>query len=193
MVAEQAGAESALAELATLEPDEELTALAARQVPGPTPLLGTPHTAATFAALLWNGERFERHGLPWGARLLFLARVCAGEPDGVDAAVRAGKSMRDAWPPSRPSNPVAGLTTDAVASSVCAAVACGLDDEAVQQVTELAASLMLVTPTEPSRELAGLHAGHALASGWLAVQLHRSGVVAAPGTLSEVLATREAP
>lgn len=186
-------AESALAALTALEPDEDLQATAAQKDPGPTPLLGTPHTAETYSALLWNGERFERHGVSWGARLLFVARASGGRPDRVAAGVQAGEAMRVTWPPEPTTTPVAGLTVDTVSSSVCAAVSDGLEGEAVEQVAELAAALMLITPAAPGSELAGLHAGHALASGWLAVQLHRSGLVAAPGTSAEVLATRETP
>jgi hypothetical protein len=186
-------AESALAALAALAPGPELEALAAQGDPGSTPLLGTPHTAETYSALLWNGERFERHGVHWAARLLFLARASAVRQDRVAVGVRAGEAMRTTWPPTPTAAPVAGLTVDTVASSVCVAVAGGLHGEAVEQVAELAAALMLITPAEPGSDLAGLHAGHALASGWLAVQLHRSRVVAAPGTSAEVLATREAP
>lgn len=185
--------ESALAALTALEPEEDLQATAAQKDPGPTPLLGTPHTAETYSALLWNGERFERYGVSWGARLLFLARASGGRPDRAAAGVRAGEAMRATWPPESTTTPVAGLTVDTVSSSVCAAVSDGLEGEAVEQVAELAAALMLITPEAPSSELAGLHAGHALASGWLAVQLHRSGLVAAPGTSAEVLATRETP
>jgi hypothetical protein len=186
-------AESALAALTALEPDEDLQATAAQKDPGPTPLLGTPHTAETYSALLWNGERFERHGVSWGARLLFLARASGGRPDRLAAGVQAGEAMRATWPPEPTTTPVAGLTVDTVSSGVCAAVSDGLEGEAVEQVAELAAALMLITPAAPGSELAGLHAGHALASGWLAVQLHRSGLVAAPGTSAEVLATRETP
>lgn len=186
-------AESVLADLAAIEPDHDLRNAAARQDPGSTPLVGTAHTAATYPALLWNGERFERVGTAWPVRLAFLIRTVGEVPDRFAAAVDLGVALRSMWPPAPVSHPVAGLTADTVAAAACAAVAAGLDGADLECVAELAAGLMLITPADPRPELAGLYAGHALAVGWLALQLHRCGVLAAPGTAAEVLAAREAP
>ncbi|MEO6018959.1 MAG: hypothetical protein ABIP45_01770 [Knoellia sp.] len=186
-------AESALAALRSIEPEDDLVAIGAHSEPGDIPLLGTSFTAETYAALLWNGERFERHRLPWLVRFLFLGRVVGANAQGAAAGARAGEAMRAAWPPPRTTPIVVDLTVDAVAASVCAATAEGLNGDARERVAELAASLMVVTPALPSAELAGLRAGHALAVGWLAVRLHHSLVTAAPGTSDEVLLTLSAP
>ncbi|WP_404385372.1 hypothetical protein LL946_04960 [Knoellia locipacati] len=186
-------AESALSALRAITPEDDLAAVAARRDPGDIPLLGTPFTAETYAALLWNGERFERHRVPWLARFLFLGRVVGGDARRAAAGAVAGEAMRTAWPPPGTTSLVADLTVGAVAASVCAATAEGLDVDARERVAELAASLMVVAPVQQSTELAGLLAGHALAAGWLAVRLHHSLVTAAPGTSDEVLLTRGAP
>ncbi|HET7400087.1 MAG TPA: hypothetical protein VFJ94_16350 [Intrasporangium sp.] len=199
-----ADAQAQLAHLGRLGPDPDLSELAPQQDPGDTPLLSTPHTASTYPALLWNGERFERLSAPWAARLAFLARVAAGdaaEPVRLARAVWAGEVVRRLWPPAPEGPARAGLTTDSVAAGACAAVASGIEGDELAAVAELAAGLMLVTPVDvgagapagATPHLAGLAAGHCLAAGWLAVQLFRCGVLAAPGTALEVLATREAP
>lgn len=190
-----AAAESSLADLTAADTDGDLAERAARQEHGDTPLLGTQLRTHPYPALLWNGERFERLGARWPARLAFLAVVAAGPaPDRPRLArsVQLGESVRLLWPePS--AAPVAGLTTDSVAAAVCAAAAAGLPDHELGFVAEMAAALMLVTPRVHETRVQEIHAGHALASGWLALQLVRSGVVAAPGTAAEVLGTRDAP
>lgn len=186
-------ADSLLAALAHRAPSAELHAMADLAEAGPIALLGTPHTASTYAALFWNGERFHAEHVPWTVRLLFLARTMTPEPDRHAAAVAAGEAVRSTWPPPPSGVVAAGLTVDTVAAAACTAVALGLDAAAADEVGELGAALMLVTPAEPSASQVALYAGHALASGWLAAQLHHAGLVAAPGTATEVLATREAP
>jgi hypothetical protein len=188
-------AELYLAELAEAPTDQRLAEIAAHQDMGDTPLLGTRFRAQTYPALLWNGERFERLGAPWPARLAFMAGVAAGETADrfrLTRSVQLGESLRGLWPQPAEA-PAAGLTTDSVAAAVCAAVAAGVEDSALEAVAETAASLMLVTPAVLTADLRESGAGHALASGWLALMLLRSGVVAAPGTSGEVLQTREAP
>lgn len=190
-----AEAESQLAELAMAPTDHDLAEIAEHADVGDSPLLGTRHRAQAYPALLWNGERFERLHAPWPARLAFLAGVAAGEAadrNRVARSVRLGESVRGLWPQPA-ETATAGLTTDSVAAAVCAAVAAGVEDSALEAVAETAAALMLITPAAPSAELREMHAGHALASGWLALVLLRSGVLAAPGTAAEVLGTREAP
>jgi hypothetical protein len=145
----------------------------------------------TYPDLLRSGELFHHNEIPWSERLAFLARAVGAAPDAEAAAVRAAEVVRRLWPPEPSGQVVAGLTTDSVASAVCVAVATGLSPDEVENVAELAAGLMVATPagSEPS----GPQAGHALASGWLALVLYRSGVRAAEGTADEVLATRAAP
>jgi hypothetical protein len=175
--------------------DADLRAVVPQQDEGQMRLVGTALSASAYPALLWSGERFHRESTRWSARLAFVALTIAG----IDApktalapAVRGGETFRTLWPPAVPTAAHAGLTTDAVSVAVCAALASGISEEGLESVVELAASLMLVTATVPSPELAGMHAGHSLAAGWLAVQLHRCGVVEAPGTVTEVLSIREA-
>jgi hypothetical protein len=174
--------------------DAALEVVVPQQDQGHARLLGTALTAAPYAALLWNGERFHRESIRWSTRLTFLALTVVG-PDAPDAAltpaVRGGETLRQLWPPAPSSLVTAGLTTDVVSAAVCAALASTISEEGMASVVELAASLMLVTPTVPSSQLAGMHAGHSLAAGWLAVQLHHCGVVGAPGAATDVLAIRE--
>lgn len=190
-----AGARAELARLDTADVDGDLRAVAAHQDAGDVPLLGTTLRAGTYPALLWNGERFERLGVAWVTRLAFVARAAAPEGHEPDLAhaVGVGVAVREGWPGADPRDAAAGLTTDTVATAVCAAAASGVRDRELERVADLAAALMLVTPTQVTPGLAGLLAGHSLASGWLAVQLHGCGVLAAPGTAEEVLNTREAP
>ena len=179
----------------TRQPVEaDLGALAVLQEPGEVPLLGTDLSSAAYPALLWNGERFERLGTRWNARLAFVALTAAqpGAPStSLARAVRTGGAVRGLWPPASPPGAAAGLTTDVVCAAVCAALAAGVAAEELEPVAELAAGLLLVTATEPDADTSHLQAGHALAAGWLAVQLHHCGVVAAPGTSADVLTTRE--
>jgi hypothetical protein len=183
--------------LAEQSVDADLVGLVTQQEPGPVPLLGTGNTAAPYPALLWNGERFERLGVPWHTRLAFVA-VTAASParlsqEDLAGALQAGVAMRTLWPSPPPPTAVAGLTTDTVSAAVCAAAATGHSGAQLAAVAELAAGLMLVSPTPSDPELHGVQAGHSLAAGWLAVQLHLCGVLAAPGTAEEVLSMREAP
>lgn len=192
---ELAQAEAELSRLAGAATDPDLVELAERQEAGDTPLLGTSLRTQVYPALLWNGERFERLRAPWPARLAFLTLATTGE--GFDSprsarAIAVGEAVRRSWPQD-PEDPVADLTTSSVGAAVCAAIAAGVPDEDLEAVAEVAAALMLVTPLRPTAEVRESHAGHALAAGWLAVQLFRSGVVAAPGTAAEVLLTRVAP
>jgi hypothetical protein len=145
----------------------------------------------TYPDLLRAGELFHHEDTPWPERLAFLARVVGAGPGAEAAAVRAAQEVRRLWPPEPSGQVVARLTTDSVASAVCVAVASGLFPDEVENVAELAAGLMVATPA--GAELSGPQAGHALASAWLALVLHRSGVRAAEGTADEVLATRVAP
>lgn len=182
--------------LARAPVDADLATLAAQQEPGPVPLLGTPHSTAPYAALLWNGGRFERLDVPWGTRLAFVAVTVKGATEFGESlvpAVEAGVALRALWPPSASTEPVAVLTADAVAAGVCAAVASELGRAELAAVAELAAGLMVVGPTVEDPRLRALQAGHSLAAGWLAVQLHLCGLLAAPGTAEEVLLTRETP
>lgn len=182
--------------LARAPVDADLATLAAQQEPGPVPLLGTPNTTAPYAALLWNGGRFERLDVPWGARLAFLAVTTQAVPAFVESlvpAVEAGVALRALWPPPAGPGAVAALTADAVSAAVCAARATGHGNADLVAVAELASGLMVVGPTVSDPRLRALQAGHSLAAGWLAVQLHLCGVLAAPGTAEEVLLTREAP
>ncbi len=174
--------------------DADLRAVIPRPDAGHIPLVGTALSAPAYPALLWNGERFHRESTRWSTRLTFVAMTIAGmdaPKTALAPAVRGGETFMTLWPPAAPAAARAGLTTDAVSVAVCAALASGLSEEDLESVVELAASLMLVTPTVPGPELAGLLAGHSLAAGWLAVQLHRCGVLEAPGTATEVLLTRE--
>ncbi len=190
-----ARAEAELSTLARATTDPDLAELARRQEAGGTPLLGTSLRAQVYAALLWNGERFERLDAAWPARLVFLT---LSTPDGgldrerMARAIAVGEALRRTWPQD-PESPVADLTTSCVGAAVCAAIAGGIPDADLEAIAEVAAALMLVTPVQATVQVRETHAGHALAAGWLAVELYRSGVVAAPGTAAEVLHTRVAP
>jgi hypothetical protein len=185
-----------LRRIAALEPDADLRALAERQSPGDAPLIGTASTTDAYASLLWNGEWMERLGVPWRTRLVLLAQIAAGEPapeSDLGAALGAGETMRLLWPPAAAPHPVAELSYDTVAAAICAAMASGIPNGELTSLAELAAALMVVAPSQGHLAPHGLNAGHSLAAGWLAVQLHRCRVLAAPGTGAEVLSTREAP
>jgi hypothetical protein len=187
-------ARAELERLSEVVTDRDL-ALADRQAAGDTPLLGTSSRTDPYPALLWNGERFERLDATWPARLAFLTLATAGgssDHQRAGRAIQVGEAVRRSWPDD-PTNPVAGLSTASVAAAVCAAIAEGVADDDLEMVAEIAASLMLVTPLRPAAGIRESHAGHELASGWLAVQLFLAGLVAAPGTSSDVLKTREAP
>lgn len=191
-----AGAAAELETLARAPVDADLATLAAQQEPGPVPLLGTPKSTAPYAALLWNGGRFERLDVPWGTRLAFVAVTAQGAPafgESLVPAVEAGVALRALWPPPAAPEAVAALTADAVSAAVCAAVATGLGGADLAAVAELASGLMVVGPTVGDPRLRALQAGHSLAAGWLALQLHLCGLLAAPGTAEEVLLTRETP
>jgi hypothetical protein len=191
-----ARARADLASLAEQRVDIDLAVLATQREPGPVALLGADVTAAAYPALLWNGERFERLGVAWATRLALVALTSAGaEMSGerLGAAIEAGVAVQRLWPPPLPAGAVAELTTDAVSAAVCAAAAIGHTGPDLAGVAELAAGLMLAGPAVGTSQLDGLQAGHSLAAGWLAVQLHLCGVLAAPGTAEEVLSTREAP
>ena len=191
-----AGARRELEALARGPVDADLATLAAQQERGPVPLLGTSNSAAPYAALLWNGARFERLDIPWGTRLALVAVTAQGARtfgDSLVPAVEAGEALRTLWPPPAPTAAVAALTTDAVSAAVCAAVATGHVGADLAAVAELASGLMVVGPTVGDPQLRALQAGHSLAAGWLALQLHVCGLLAAPGTAEEVLLTREMP
>jgi len=193
--AELARAEAELSRLAHAATDLDLVERAMHQEAGDTPLLGTSLQTHVYPALIWNGERFERLQATWPARLAFLVLATAGKDFGRSRSARAitvGEAVRRNWPQD-PESPVTGLTTSSVGAAVCAAIAAGVPDDDLEAVAEVAAAVMLVTPVRPTAEVRESHAGHALASGWLAVQLFRSGVVAAPGTAAEVLGTQVAP
>ena len=191
-----AGVRRELEALARGPVDADLAILSAQQEPGSVPLLGTNNSAAPYAALLWNGARFERLDVAWGTRLAFVAVTAQGAPafgDSLVPAVEAGEALWTHWPPPTPTAAVAALTTDAVSAAVCAAVATGHLGAGLAAVAELASALMVVGPTASDPQLRALQAGHSLAAGWLALQLHVCGLLAAPGTAEEVLLTREMP
>lgn len=148
-------------------------------------------SADHYLTLLEAGERFERDGVDWADRLRFVAELIGARPS--DAPVQAGLRARAQWPDSTPAGPRAAITTDVMAVATTAAFAAGLDDKGLAAVRDLAAALVIAGPVDASAELTIRHAGLALAAGWLALPLHRSGVVAAPGTVDEVLLTRVAP
>lgn len=191
-----AGVAADLETLAWAPVDADLATLATQQEPGPVPLLGTPNTTTPYAALLWNGGRFERLDVPWPTRLAFAAVTAQGAAafgERLVPAVEAGVALRALWPPPAAPGAVAALTADTVSAAVCAAVATDHAAADLAAVAELASGLMVVGPTVSDPRLRALQAGHSLAAGWLAVQLHLCGFLAAPGTAEEVLLTREAP
>jgi hypothetical protein len=190
------GVAAELDTLARAPVDADLATLATQQEPGPVPLLGTPNTTTPYAALLWNGGRFERLDVSWATRLAFVAVTARGAPafgESLVPAVEAGVALRALWPPPAAPGAVAALTADAVSAAVCAAVATDHADADLAAVAELASGLMVVGPTVSDPRLRTLQAGHSLAAGWLAVQLHLCDLLAAPGTAEEVLLTRAAP
>lgn len=145
-----------------------------------------------YPELLALGERFEREGLSWRDRLSELLQLLGTAPSGRDAAVSHGLVVRNGWP-HRGADALADLTGDSITVASTLAAAQAEPEEALQAIADLAAGLMLVTPVHSSDAVRTLHAGHALASGWLAVHLFHAGVRAAPGTREEALATRQAP
>jgi hypothetical protein len=162
---------------------------------GSVPLLGANGRSAAYPGLLWNGDRCLRAGMGPSA-VLTLVGLVIGQDDDADAArlvqgVRAGMAIRDSrlWAGRPVIAPTASATTDVISTAACAAVSAGMGLCDVTKVLDLAGSLMIIKPTSPvgSAEMSGPWAGHALAAGWLAVQLHRAGVSGMGGGLEHTL------
>jgi hypothetical protein len=179
-----------------LEVDLALSACRIAAPGGSVPLLGANRRAAPYPALLWNGDRCLRAGLGPSAALTLVGLVI-GQDGGADAArlvqaVRAGLAIRDgrSWPGECAIAPTASATTDVISTAACAAVSAGMGLDDVAKVLDLAGSLMIIKPASSlgSTEMSGLWSGHALAAGWLAVQLHRAGVSGMSGGLEHTLA-----
>lgn len=137
---------------------------------------------------MWNGARLHRAGSPRVDGLVTLGTVCGVFGDDLDAAVAAGLA-------AVPTGPRVGSTAEVTrwvsAAAVCAATALG-DGPVPTGVVELAGSLMVVHVPPASEVLAGLLAGHTLAAGWLATQLHAAGLVGVPGALAATVDAVEA-
>lgn len=185
-----------LADLADTGLDDDQRAWAARlAVPdGRFPLTGASAWAATYPALLWNGDRCARAGLP-PAALLTLAALATAGPDqdaaALGPAVAAGLAVAgELERPSRAGSAVARATTDAVASAACAALAAGTAREPLRALLDLAGSLMVLAPASVGEEpvyVRGAWRGHAAAAGWLAVQAAGAGIVGFDGGLAHTL------
>jgi len=179
-----------------LEVDLAVSALRIAVTGGDVPLLGTDLRSAPYPALLWNGARCSRAGMGPAAALTLVALV-VGQNDEAGSSrlvqsVRAGLAIRDSrsWPGERVVAPTAAATTDVISVAACAAVSAGMGSEDVSKVLDIAGSLMTIKPARPvgSTEMSGQWSGHALAAGWLAVQLHRAGVSGMSGGLEHTLA-----
>lgn len=187
-----------LERLNTLRLEVDL-AVSARRIAasgGSVPLLGADRCSAPYPALLWNGDRCLRAGIGPPAALTLIGLV-VGQDDEADAArlvqgARAGLAIRDSrsWPGDRVIAPTATATTDVISTAACAAVSAGMELDDVAKVLDLAGSLMIIKPAWPvgSAEMSGWWSGHALAAGWLAVQLRRAGVSGMSGGLEHTLA-----
>lgn len=186
-----------LERLTTIPLDPDLAASARRiaATGGAETLLGTGLSAAPYPALLWNGERASRAGLGPSA-VLTLVGLVIGRGDGAASArlvqgVTAGLAIRDTseWPGKRAIAPTAAVTTDVICAAACAAVTAGMELGDVAKVLDIAGSLMIIKPASSvgSAEMSGLWSGHALAAGWLAVQLHRADVSGMSGGLEHTL------
>ncbi len=167
-----------------LEADLAVSALRIASPGGAVPLLGAGLRSAPYPALLWNGDRASNAGIGPCASLTLVGLVM-GQGDEADATrlvqgVRAGLAIQDSrsWPGQRVIAPTAAATTDVIAAAACAAVSTGMGLGDVTKVLDLAGSLMIIKPASSvgSAEMYGQWSGHALAAGWLAVQLHRAGV-----------------
>ena len=188
-----------LERLNTMPLDADLAAWARRiAITGSAePLLGTGLSAAPYPALLWNGERASR-ARSGPSAVLTLVGLAVGRGDGAASArlgqgVTAGLAIRDTstWPGERAVAPTAASTTDVICAAACAAVTAGMELEDVANVLDIAGSLMIIKPASSvgSAEMSGLWNGHALAAGWLAVQLHRADVSGMSGGLEHTLTT----
>lgn len=178
-----------------LEVDFAVSARRIASTGGAVPLLGADRRSAPYPALLWNGGRALSAGLGPPASLTLVGLVM-GQDDETDAArlaqgVRAGLAIQDSrsWPGERVIAPTASVTTDVISAAACAAVSAGMGLDDVAKVLDLAGSLMIIKPASSvgSAEMSGQWSGHALAAGWLAVQLHRAGISGMNGGLEHTL------
>lgn len=160
-------------------------------VNAPVPLLGLGVRAATYPALLWNGARLERAG-GRDVEALTMVGVVSGPNDMAAEhllrAVRAGFAVAQGL--SHPDVPIAVPTAAAVAAAACAAIAADSARDDVAEILDLAGTLMVVGPPRGDALLErSLRAGHALAAGWLAVRLMKTGIVGVPDGLSQTIST----
>jgi hypothetical protein len=161
---------------------------------GPFPLLGTASRAEAYPALLWNGTRLHRDGLPPRAGLLLLAHVVTeGAGDlptaggtALEEAVDAGVRVLDGLPADPPGAP-ASAGSAVLAAAATAAHGSGAPDPGA--VLDLAGTLAVVGPSAPLTSGADVRAGHALAVGWLAVRLLADGLVAPAGAARATAST----
>jgi hypothetical protein len=178
-----------------LEVDFAISARRIASTDGAVPLLGAGRRSAPYPALLWNGDRASSAGLGPPASLTLVGLV-TGQDHESDATrlvrgVRAGLAIRDSrlWPGTGVIGPTASVTTDVISAAACAAVSTGMGLGEVAKVLDLAGSLMIIKPASSvgSANMSGQWSGHALAAGWLAVQLHRAGVSGMSGGLEHTL------
>ena len=161
---------------------------------GRLPLLGTGLRAAAYPALLWNGARLHRAGVPDDDGLVLVA-LAAAERDAdtaeVERAVTVGLAVAAELPSMTGGGTVIGRpTTRVVAAAACAAVATGTPLSGLDPVLDIAASLMVVAPpTATAARHPEFLAGHCLAAGWLAPRVLRAGLTGMESALSHTVAT----
>lgn len=143
--------------------------------------------------LLRLGAALARRGLAAEVAAPLLAGTAAGlaaartEVD-LDRGLAAAEAVTRALAGLVGDDPVAYPTLAVPAAAVCACLTAG-DDQHLETVIDLAASLMVITPA-PWAEPAGeseLLGGHAALAGWLAWQLPAAGFSALPGAVAHTL------
>lgn len=151
------------------------------------PLLGAGRCAEPYVALQWNGERAARAGLEVTDLVVLTGLVTAWQRDSTlgdlqTAVARALQARADLVSPLAMDAPV---TADVVTTAVCAGVLSEVLEGELTTVVDLAGTLLQVQSSQTTHT----GAGHTAAAGWLAVQVHRAGLVAYPGALSDTVAT----
>lgn len=180
-----AAAVARLSALARQPVPADLLAWADRcQVSSGFPLLGTARCAEPYVALQWNGEHAARAGLGLPDLIVLTGLVAAWQHDrtlaDLESAATHALRLRADLPSVHAGAPV---TADVVTTAVCAGVLSGVPEDGLGSLVDLAGTLLQVRPA------GHVAAGHTAAAGWLAVQVHQSGMVAYPGAFADTVAT----
>ena len=156
------------------------------------PLLGAGRCAEPYVALQWNGERAERAGLGVPDLIVLTGLLAAWQHRRTlgDLEVAVGRAFQVR------ADSVAGalelgapVTTDVVTAAVCAGVLSGVPECELAALADVAGTLMQVQSSAATHTAAG----HTAAAGWLAVQVHLSGLVAYPGAFADTVTTATFP